>query len=283
MRSPKQPTDGMLRIALADIAPGMSLDTRMKMHDIRHHMQRYSGSREAKEVLRSRLADEFLAAVAALEQGSDPGEVRDRLEKTRDVFAEFSDHDESMDDAFDRIVGIVFSSWDAQERKRFSLAELAREEVAYFHRDLRRMPTDRLVLSVNYDAWIEADPVLVRRLVGNLIRNAAEALDGGDGSVLVEVDLHAVLEERAGPLGPIVGGNYATLTVVDEGCGLEPDAVDKIFRAGYSSKPDHAGLGLTFVRQVVEDACGCIEVTPGEEKGTVIRVYLPLVEPPAGS
>ncbi|HSM35725.1 MAG TPA: ATP-binding protein [Longimicrobiales bacterium] len=253
----------------------------MKMHDIRHHLQRYSGSREAKDVLRSRLAEEFLAAVAALEQGSSPDEVRIRLENTRDVFAEFSDHDESMDDAFDRIVGVVFSSWNTQKRTRFSLAELAREEVAYFHRDLRRMPTDRLVLSVNYDPWIEADPVLVRRLVGNLIRNAAESLDEGEGSVLVEVDLHAVLEERPGPLGPIGHGNYATLTVVDEGCGLDPDTVDKIFRAGYSSKPEHAGLGLTYVRQVVEDACGCIEVTPGEEKGTAIRVYLPLVEPPA--
>jgi signal transduction histidine kinase len=273
----------MQRIALADIAASISLDARMKMHDIRHHLQRYSGSREAKEVLRSRLADEFLAAVAALEQGSDPGEVRTRLENTREVFADFSDHDESMDDAFDRIVGIVFSSWDAQERKRFSLAELAREEVAYFHRDLRRMHADRLVLAVNYDAWIEADPVLVRRLVGNLIRNAAEALDEGDGSVQVEVDLHAVLEQRAGPLGPVAEGNYATLTVIDEGCGLDPDTVEKIFRAGYSSKPDHAGLGLTYVRQVVEDACGCIEVTPGEEKGTAIRVYLPLVEPPAES
>jgi signal transduction histidine kinase len=271
----------ILRIALADIVADMSLDARMKMHDIRHHMQRYSGSREAKEMLRARLVDEFLAAVATLEQGGDPAEVRGRLDATREVFADFSDHDESMDDAFDRILGIVFSSLHAQETRRLALAELVREEVAYFHRDLRRLPADRLVFSASFDPWIEADPVHVRRVVDNLITNGAEAIVDADGAVRVDVDVHAVLEERTGVLGPIPPGNYASLTGHDDGTGLDPAVTEKIFRAGYSSKPDHAGLGLTYVRQAVEDAGGYIEVLAEEQQGTAIRVYLPLVEPPS--
>lgn len=251
------------------------------MHDIRHHMQRYSGSREAKEVLRARLAEEFLAAVSGLEAGEDPIQIRRRLDSTRAVFGEFSDHDESMDEAFSRIIAIVFSSWEAKATKALSLAEIAREEVAYFHRDLRRLPAERLIFSANFDPWIQADPVHVRRLVDNLIMNAAEALLDDDGSVQVEVDLHSVLEERPAVTGVVPRGNYASLTVRDEGCGLSPELADKIFRAGYSSKEDHAGLGLTYVRQAVEDAGGCIEVLSEEGRGTAIRVYLPLVEAPA--
>jgi len=265
---------------VAEITSDLSVDARMKVHDIRHHMQRYSGSREVKQLLRNRLADEFLAAVTDLERGSDPGRIRERLESTRAVFAEFSDHDESMDEAFGRIIAIVFSSWDAKEAARISLAQLAREEVAYFHRDLRRLPSERLIFSASYDPWIEADPVQLRRLIDNLIINAAEALRGSDGTVHVEVDLHSVLEERSGVTGPIAAGNYATLTVRDEGSGLDPELAGKIFHAGYSTKEDHAGLGLTYVRQAVEDCGGCIEVIPEVSRGTAIRIYLPLVAPP---
>ena len=267
---------------MAEVKTDLSIEARMKMHDIRHHMQRYSGSREAKEVLRSRLAGEFLSAVSALEDGADPQEVRSRLDSTRDVFAEFSDHDESMDEAFTRIVGIVFSSWDSKDKQRISLAELVRGEVAYFHRDLRRLPADRLVFAANFDPWVEADPVHVRRLVDNLIMNAAESLLDEEGAVRVEVDLHAVLAPREGATGEIPVGNYASITVQDDGCGLDPELGEKIFRPGYSSKDRHAGLGLTYVRQAVEDAGGCIEVIPLETQGTAIRVYLPLVEPPSG-
>ena len=268
-------------MALADFMTDLSMDARMKMHDIRHHMQRYSGSREVKQLLRSRLSEEFLSAIEALDGGSDPADVRTRLAASRAVFAEFSDHDDSMDEAFERIIAIVFSSRDPGEVRPLSLSELVRGEVAYFHRDLRRLPAERLVFSASFDPWIAADPVRVRRLVDNLIMNAAEALDGGDGGVLAEVDVHAVLEERPGVLGPIPPGNYATLTVQDEGCGLDPERAERVFCAGFTTKADHNGLGLTYVRQAVEDAGGFIEVLPAEPRGTMIRIYLPLVQPPA--
>lgn len=269
------------RVALADFVTDLSMDARMKMHDIRHHMQRYSGSREVKQLLRSRLSEEFLAAIEALDGGGDPGVVRTRLAASRDVFAEFSDHDDSMDEAFERIIAIVFSSRDPEAVRPLPLAELVREEVAYFHRDLRRLPAERLVFSASFDPWVAADPVRVRRLVDNLVMNAAEALDGGDGCVLAEVDLHAVLEERPGVLGPIPPGNYATLTVQDDGCGLDPERAERVFRAGVTTKVDHNGLGLTYVRQTVDDARGFIEVLPAEPRGTKIRIYLPLAQPPA--
>ncbi len=263
----------------------LNLESRMKLHDIRDHMHLYAGRRELKAMVLERLEELFTEALRAVEQGAAPDQVVEMLSKGRQVFAEFLAHDRSMESAYDRIVAIILSTSDPDAAEPMSLARVVREEVAYFHNDLRLLPADRLVFVAQSDPWIECDEIRFRRLLANLLKNAAEAVtadEGQDGGVTVEVDLASVGQARDGVLSRIHPGNYGTLVVRDEGAGIPEDSVKRFFQPGVSGKEDHLGLGLTYVKQVAEEMSAHIEIVPVEPRGTAIRLFIPLVDPPAG-
>ncbi len=93
----------------------------------------------------------------------------------------------------------------------------------------------------------------------NLLMNAAQA-QRGEGRVRISV---------------AIDGRSAALGIRDDGPGVPPDAREKIFQPFYTTKSHGTGLGLAFVRRVVEAAGGSIYVEPGEG-GASIRLHLPL-------
>jgi signal transduction histidine kinase len=101
------------------------------------------------------------------------------------------------------------------------------------------------------------DPL--RRALGNILRNAVEAM-GGQG----HLDLGS--SERDG--GVVV-------TVADHGPGIPPERQGSLFEPYYTSKPDGTGLGLTLVRQTVEAHGGTVRVTETAGGGATFELWLP--------
>jgi two-component system, NtrC family, sensor histidine kinase PilS len=99
----------------------------------------------------------------------------------------------------------------------------------------------------------------VRQVLWNLLKNAIQASQaGGAVHVGVEADeAHLVLEVR------------------DQGEGIPPEEVGRLFDMFYSRRPAGVGLGLALVKQIVDGHGGTVEIdsTPGEH--TVFRVRLP--------
>ena len=97
------------------------------------------------------------------------------------------------------------------------------------------------------------------RVVENLVRNAVETMpDGG------------TLEDKISR-----GEGDARIEVRDEGGGIPPEALDRLFEPFNSTKQGHAGLGLAFCRRTLEPMGGSIEAVAGE-KGTAMVVTVPL-------
>jgi signal transduction histidine kinase/CheY-like chemotaxis protein len=118
------------------------------------------------------------------------------------------------------------------------------------------------------------------RAVDNLIRNAVEAI-GGNGEVVVKSAKVDVLEPRAGyEMVPV--GEYATLSVSDDGCGIEPHELGQVFEPFFSKKrakeTSGSGLGLSIVHGVVKEHDGFIDVVSAPEVGTTITLYFPIVD-----
>jgi DNA-binding LacI/PurR family transcriptional regulator/signal transduction histidine kinase/ActR/RegA family two-component response regulator len=118
------------------------------------------------------------------------------------------------------------------------------------------------------------------RAVDNLIRNAVEAFPG-NGEVVVKsakVDVH---EPRAG-YEVIPAGEYATLSVSDDGVGIEPHELGQVFEPFFTKKRakemSGSGLGLSIVHGVVKEHEGFIDVTSTPGVGTTITLYFPLAE-----
>ncbi len=140
------------------------------------------------------------------------------------------------------------------------LARLTRETCAAFPVDVDA-PADGTLPPVTIN------PTAMRRVIGNLVRNALESLDG-DGSVRVGVRRD---------------GEAIVLDVADDGCGLNAGQIDRVFEPFVTTRAAGSGLGLTIVRRLVSDAGGRIEVDSAPGRGSTFTLIFPVAGPEASS
>jgi len=129
---------------------------------------------------------------------------------------------------------------------------------------------------------VRADPTFLDQVLLNLVSNAAHAMPNG-GVIRLET-AYAVgsAPEHAVPAGTVpapVDGRFARLTVLDDGAGIPPELLGRIFDPFYSTKGDQGtGLGLAVVYGGVRQHGGHISVESTLESGTTFHVYLPIVD-----
>jgi len=123
---------------------------------------------------------------------------------------------------------------------------------------------------------IQGDPHQLRQIFTNLLTNAFEAM-GGIG--LVEIAAVAVDgDEDAGPAEHVAGPTIQ-ITVSDNGPGIPPEVMERIFSPFFTTKPQGSGLGLAIVRKIVDAHDGRIDVGERPGGGTVFRVTVPVRSP----
>jgi PAS domain S-box-containing protein len=145
-----------------------------------------------------------------------------------------------------------------------------------FHRvlgetlELHLRPTDSL--------WhVRADPGQIEQVLTNLAVNARDAMPDG-GTLAFEtsnVDAAAALGIEA--LASAPPGDYVRLGVSDDGCGMSPEVLARMFEPYFSTKAKHkgTGLGLATVYGIVQQSGGVIACTSEVGKGTAFSIYLP--------
>lgn len=111
---------------------------------------------------------------------------------------------------------------------------------------------------------VEGDRVQLQQVILNLIMNAIEAmsgLDAGARELLISTET-----EASG--GVVVG-------VRDSGPGLDPQSMDRLFEAFYTTKSSGMGMGLAICRSIVEANGGRLWATANEPRGAVFQFTLP--------
>jgi CheY-like chemotaxis protein len=127
---------------------------------------------------------------------------------------------------------------------------------------------------------ILADPVHIHQVIINLCTNAAEAMDE-DGGVLTVTLEHITFRQNNVPAGLTLGpGKYARLTVIDNGCGMKEEDLDRVFEPFFTTKESNqsSGLGLSVVHGIVKRHAGEITVQSKLAEGSTFVIYLPTVE-----
>jgi two-component system sensor histidine kinase AtoS len=124
------------------------------------------------------------------------------------------------------------------------------------------------------EVMIQADQHALKQALGNLIRNALEAMSPDGGELVVR--MHPEKLESS-----VAAGGQARLlelSVEDTGLGIAPEDLDRIFTPFFTRKEGGTGLGLALVQKTVFAMGGRVGVENREGGGACFTVHLPLHE-----
>jgi len=146
---------------------------------------------------------------------------------------------------------------------RLEINACIEEVLSFTNTDLRRNHvTVRRRLQVP-SPTVRGDRIQLQQVLINLVRNGIEAMSG-------EVDRPRVLTVSTSgqPDGQVL------VTVEDNGCGLTPEAADRLFDSFFTTKVGGIGLGLPISRSIVESHGGRLWAGPSADAGTVVQFTL---------
>ena len=128
----------------------------------------------------------------------------------------------------------------------------------------------RLELSVAGQAsLVRADENLLSQALLNVLINAFQAVEEGCDSPLVELTLEEA-EEGAGEV---------RIQVRDNGCGVSPEDLERVFEYYYTTRDGGTGLGLSIAQGILQQHGGSLHLTSRPERGTTVSLLLPAGSP----
>jgi len=115
-------------------------------------------------------------------------------------------------------------------------------------------------------AYSQVNKHLLKVAIAHLVRNALEATPAqGEIHVTTAVDV-----------------SYTSLVIQDTGRGMSPEVLTRIFEPYFTTKIGGTGLGMVFVRQIIDEHRGTINLESEAGQGTTVTIRLPIrfTEPP---
>ena len=160
---------------------------------------------------------------------------------------------------------LAFTQDQVCEKSPVRLHALLTQVVDYLLPDVTGRPTTIDLTGVAADLIVELDFDMMQRVFLNLIRNAVEALEGADhGCVAVSADSHTGSDDFA-----------LRICVADNGPGIEPELMTRIFNPFFTTKGVGTGLGLAIVHRLIESHNGIISVSNNSPAGATFTILLP--------
>ncbi|MCX5744334.1 MAG: ATP-binding protein [Proteobacteria bacterium] len=132
---------------------------------------------------------------------------------------------------------------------------------AFVRQDLAQRKVELVVALGDDDPIALVDASQLRQCLINLVRNASEAVVAKGGG-------HVTLRTRR-------SGERVAIDVEDDGIGIAPDVLPRLFDSFFSTKEGGSGLGLALTKQIVKDHGGDLDVKSVVGQGTTFTVSVP--------
>lgn len=130
------------------------------------------------------------------------------------------------------------------------------EELCMLHRKELMEKNIRLEISVYpEDLTISADKNMIEQVIINLLKNAIQSFEDHENR---QITLNAYLTNKSRPV----------IAIRDNGTGIDPEALDKIFIPFFTTKKTGSGIGLSLSRQIMRQHQGTLTVKSTVGKGT---------------
>jgi PAS domain S-box-containing protein len=243
---------------------------RRKLEERLHHAQRM----ESIGTLAGGIAHDFNNLLAAIMGYISLAQLRARPgDAVFDLLAKAEESTLRAKDLTQKL--ITFSKGGAPIKRTVSVAELIMDSAGL---NLSGSSV-RCNFSIPPDLWpVEVDERQMGQAIGNLIQNAREAMPNG-GVITVRAENATLNRQGVGEGDPSENRHYVMISIQDEGGGIAPEDLRRVFDAYFTTKDMSAqkgmGLGLTIAHSIVTKHGGYMEVQSQVGKGSTFCVYLP--------
>jgi PAS domain S-box-containing protein len=166
---------------------------------------------------------------------------------------------------------LTFARGGAPTKQNASIADLVQETVSFSLRGSHISSN----ITIAPDLWsAEFDPGQISQVIANLVVNADQAMpNGGTLDVTCENFSHTAAEGIA--TVELAVGDYIRIQVHDEGTGIAPHCLKRIFDPYFTTKSKGSGLGLATCYSIVKNHNGLVTVESELHCGSTFTVYLP--------
>lgn len=163
---------------------------------------------------------------------------------------------------------LVYTRPVKAELRKVQIDQILSEIIDFVQIEIERIG-QTIIVNRNFckdPVYVLVDPEKMGQVVMNLCLNAIQAMpDGGELSVNIVNNS----KNRHG---------FANFSIVDTGIGIEKETISKIFDPFFTTKENGTGLGLAIVKKFVESHSGYIDIKSRPGKGTIVKVFLPLLK-----
>ena len=183
----------------------------------------------------------------------------------------FDPNDPNNETKVKNLSGVIIGQIEVISRVATAFSEFAQlpkrnDEEINLNREIRNVLTifsdENIFIHTSHDnIMMKIDKDYLARIIINLVTNASQAKADNRKSV-INVDIEKI-EKRI------------KIIVNDNGVGISPDKLEKIFDPNFTSKNSGMGIGLTMVKRMVEDYNGTITVVSEVDKGATFTISMP--------
>jgi PAS domain S-box-containing protein len=124
---------------------------------------------------------------------------------------------------------------------------------------------------------VKADIVQMQMVLSAVLQNASEAIEG-EGRIQISTKNEAIDALSADDPPGFKPGSYVSITVTDEGKGMDEETRNRIFEPFFTQKIQGRGLGMAAAYGIVKNHDGYIFIDSELDKGTMVRILLPAIE-----
>jgi signal transduction histidine kinase len=263
------------RLAAGDLSARTGLERRDELGELARALDTLGGRLQqahlAERELMANVSHELrtpLARIRVALELAEAGDGEAARQSLKDITTDLLELQTLLDDVF-TVARLASTQGTAALPLRLEAVSLTTLLQRVQRRFAELWPTHRLELPEAPLALVDADPMLLRRAIDNLVDNAAKYSAPGS----------------AVRLGADEAQGMVHLRIADEGCGVAPDELERVFTAFFRSERSRSrasggvGLGLTLARSIVEAHGGTLRLESDGVSGTTAVLSLP-VRPP---
>ena len=124
---------------------------------------------------------------------------------------------------------------------------------------------------------VEADLTQMQMVLSAVLSNASEAMEG-KGCIRVACKNTIITDKTVGDFSGLKPGNYVTLTITDDGMGMDKETKKRIFEPFFTTRFQGRGLGMAATYGIIKNHGGWISVNSEPGQGTIVTIYLPVTQ-----